>query len=34
MIIWLFGAIVELVATQWLKDDLLKANRSKLVSSF
>ena len=28
MIRWLFGAIVELVATQWLKDDLLKAHRN------
>ena len=34
MIMWLFGAIAELVATQWLKDDSIKANRSKPVSSF
>ena len=34
MIMWLFGAIAELVATQWLKDDSIKANRSKSVSSF
>ena len=34
MIMWLSGVIAELVATQWLKDDLLKANRSKPVSAF
>ena len=34
MIMWLFRVIVELVATQWLKYDSIKANRSKSVSSF
>ena len=34
MIMWLFGAIAELVTAQWIKDDLLKANRSKLVLTF
>jgi hypothetical protein len=33
MILWLFGAIAELVATQWLKDDLLKVNCSKPMSN-
>jgi hypothetical protein len=34
MIMWLFGASAKLVATQWLKDDLLKANCSKPVLTF
>jgi hypothetical protein len=34
MIMKLFGLMVKLVATQLLKDDSIKANRSKPVSTF
>ena len=34
MIMWLSGVIAELVATQWLKDDSIKGNTVKPVSTF